>query len=221
MVIGDVHGCADELEDLLAKLDPGPEDELIFVGDLLNRGPNSARVLRLARSLPRARAVLGNHELRLLEYRRTKDDSKLKPYDRETLSILTEADWAYLRTMEERVELSRYGAVVVHAGFLPDEDWRTQPLSVITRIQVVDKAGVARKRGECKDGTFWGELWSGPPYVIYGHTPSKLPIRHAHSIGIDTGAVYGGSLSALVLPSRTVVSVPARRPYVKKNGWGA
>lgn len=219
IVIGDVHGCATELEDLLGVLKPRPEDRILFVGDLVNRGPNTSGVLRLARSLPGARAVLGNHELRLLEYRRTKDDSRLKPYDRETLSVLTEEDWKYLHAMEERIELPEHRALVVHAGLLPDRPWRTQPLRVISRIQVVDAHGEAWKRSECKDGTFWADLWEGPPFVVYGHTPTRFPRHSRWAVGIDTGVAYGGELTAFVFPARKLVSVPARRAYVKKNGW--
>jgi serine/threonine protein phosphatase 1 len=221
IVIGDVHGCATELEDLLAELKLKPTDRVIFVGDLVNRGPNTSGVLRIARSIPGARSVLGNHEVRLLEYRRTKNDSRLKSYDRDTLSVLTEEDWKYLHTMEERIELPEFQAVVVHGGFLPGNGWRHQPLSVITRIQVIDDKGEAKKRSECKDGTFWADRWAGPPFVVYGHTPSKQPIRNQWAIGIDTGVAYGGALSAFVFPDRRVVSVPARRVHVKKNGWTA
>lgn len=219
IVIGDVHGCANELEELLKVLDLRPDDRVIFVGDLVNRGPNSSSVLRIARTLPNSRAVLGNHEVRLLEYRRTKNEARLKDYDRDTLSVLTEDDWRYLHAMEERIELPEYQAVVVHGGFLPGNTWKKQPVSVITRIQVVDANGEAKKRSECKDGTFWADLWIGPPFVIYGHTPSKQPIRSRWAIGIDTGVVYGGELSAFVFPDRKVVSVKAKKAFVKKNGW--
>lgn len=221
IIIGDVHGCATELEDLLERLDVTPADRIVFVGDLVNRGPNTPGVLRIARGLPNARAVFGNHELRLLEYRRMKNDARLKSYDRDTLDVLTAEDWKYLQTMEERIELPQYGAVVVHGGLLPGVNWRTQPLSVITRIQVIDDKGEARKRSECKDGVFWADRWVGPPFVIYGHTPSKTPIRSQWAVGIDTGVAYGGSLSAYVFPDRKIVSVPARKAYVKKNGWTA
>lgn len=221
IVIGDVHGCDRELQDLIGVLALREDDRVIFVGDLVNRGPNTSGVLRLARGIPHSRAVLGNHELRLLEYRRTKDGSRLKPYDHETLSILTEEDWRYLHTMEDHVELPEYDAVVVHAGFLPHGAWRTQPRSVFTRIQVVDAFGEAKKRSECRDGIFWADVWAGPPFVVYGHTPVKQPLRSQWAIGIDTGVGYGGMLSAFVFPERKVVSVPARRVYVKKNGWTA
>ena len=221
IVIGDVHGCDRELQDLLDLLALREDDRVVFVGDLVNRGPNTSGVLRIARSIPGARAVLGNHELRLLEYRRTKDASRLKPYDYDTLAVLSEEDWKYLRSMEDRIELPEYDAVVVHAGFLPDSDWRKQPLSVITRIQVIDGEGAAKKRSECRDGVFWADRWAGPPFVVYGHTPVKQPLRSQWAIGIDTGVGYGGSLSAFVFPERKVVSVPARKAYVKKNGWVA
>lgn len=221
IVIGDVHGCDRELQDLLDLLSPSADDLVVFVGDLVNRGPNTSGVIRIARALPNRRAALGNHELRLLEYHRTKDASRLKSYDHDTLSVLTEADWKFIRSMEDRIELPEYDAVVVHAGFLPDSDWRSQPRDVFTRIQVIDGEGRAKKRSECRDGDFWADRWKGPPFVIYGHTPMRQPLRTKWSVGIDTGVAYGGALTAFVLPERKLVSVPARKTYVKKNGWGA
>ncbi len=221
IVIGDVHGCDRELEDLLAVLSPGAADRVLFVGDMVNRGPNTSGVLRIARTLPGVRCALGNHELRLLEYHRTKDDSRLKPYDRETLAVMSAADWKFLHAMEDHIELPEYGAVVVHAGFLPGSPWREQPRSVFTRIQVIDASGQAKKRSECRDGVFWADRWAGPPLVVYGHTPTKQVRRSLNSVGIDTGVAYGGALTAFVFPQRELVSVPARKAYVKKNGWTA
>jgi predicted phosphodiesterase len=81
IVIGDVHGCLAELVDLLAKLAPAKDDQLIFLGDLVNRGPDSHGVVSLVRSLPNALSLLGNHELRLLQYRKEREPKILKDYD--------------------------------------------------------------------------------------------------------------------------------------------
>ena len=72
IAIGDIHGCHFEFAELLARLAPTRDDRIVLVGDLVNRGPDSCRVIDLARQ-HRAIALLGNHELRLMKYRRTGD----------------------------------------------------------------------------------------------------------------------------------------------------
>ena len=94
IVIGDVHGCADELGDLLGRLQVQAQDRIIQVGDLINRGPDSVRCVRIAQA-HRFELVYGNHELRLLQARKSGDISTLKAYDFGTLAQLTDADWSF------------------------------------------------------------------------------------------------------------------------------
>jgi diadenosine tetraphosphatase ApaH/serine/threonine PP2A family protein phosphatase len=102
----------------------------------------------------------------------------------------------------------------VHGGFLPGIAWQTQPASVVTRIQVVDRDGRPRKRADCPDAPFWADLWRGPPFVVYGHTPRPEVCERPSSLGIDTSCVYGGHLTACILPERRIVQVKARERYV-------
>ena len=90
LVIGDVHGCADELETLIAAFAPGPQDRLIAAGDLINRGPDSPRVLRIARHHSIC-CVLGNHEQRLLQAWQSSNPATLKEKDRATFAALADA----------------------------------------------------------------------------------------------------------------------------------
>jgi len=83
IAVGDIHGCHLEFADLLEQLQLSGGDRLVLLGDLVNRGPSSLKVLDLARGA-RARALVGNHELRLLKYRRTGDRKVLKDHDLET-----------------------------------------------------------------------------------------------------------------------------------------
>lgn len=103
--------------------------------------------------------------------------------------------------------------VFVHGGFLPDEPWQRQPASVVTRIQAVDRAGRACKRAEAPDAPLWADLWNGPPFVVYGHTPRPDVYKLKWSVGIDTGCAMGGSLTAYILPEKRIVQVKARRRY--------
>ena len=212
IAVGDIHGCYKEFEDLLDKLDLRKDDRLVLLGDLINRGPDSGRVVELAREHATA-SLLGNHELRQLNYRRTDDPTHLKKYDYDTMSQLRGKDWDYLEAMKLTYEDEELGVVLVHAGFLPDRPWQKQPARIVTRIQVVGKDGEPRKRSEAPGAPHWSELWSGPPFVIYGHTPREDVSRTKWTLGIDTACCLGGSLTAYVLPERRIVQVKAREKY--------
>ena len=187
-------------------------DRLVLLGDLVNRGPDSNRVIDLARAAG-STSLLGNHELRLLKYRRTGDRKYIKERDLETFDRLRPEDWAYLESMPLTFEEPELNTVFVHGGFLPNEPWQKQPAEVVTRIQVVDSDGRPRKRADAPDAPPWADLWGGPPFVVYGHTPRPEVYKLKWSIGIDTGCVLGGSLTALVLPEKRLVQVKARQRY--------
>ncbi len=208
IVIGDIHGCADEFAALIDKLAPTRSDRIILLGDLVNRGPDSAGVLALARRHAH-RALLGNHELRLLNYRRTGDPTHLKRSDYDTLGQLSAADWSYLARMPLTFHVPELDTVLVHGGFLPFRPWRGQPARIVTRIQVVGPDGEPHKLSDYPDAPHWSELWNSPPFVVYGHTPHPVPVRRRWSLGIDTGCVRGGALTACVLPGREIVQVGA------------
>ncbi len=219
IAIGDVHGCVRELDDLLEKLSPDKDDQLYFLGDLINVGPNSQGVLERIRNLPHVRCLLGNHELRLLQYHRDKDPRILKPYDPKTLKTLGEAEWKQLSEFEERIHLPEVNTLLVHGGLLPDTPWATQPITLISQIQVIDpQTGAWGKRADIPEGTPWADQWQGPPFVLYGHTPRKAPYQSPWALGIDTGCVYGGHLSACDLQTRTITQVKARKCYANKTG---
>jgi len=212
IAIGDIHGCHREFEDLLGKLALTKHDRLILLGDLVNRGPDSAKVIALARQHAKL-ALLGNHELRLLNYRKTGDPTHLKKSDYDTLKQLNHRDWAYLATMPLTFHDPALGVVLVHGGFLPGIPWRRQPARIVTRVQAIASDGTLVKRSENPEAPHWSELWSGPPFVIYGHTPREEVFRLKWSLGIDTACVMGGSLTACIMPEKRIVQVRAREKY--------
>ncbi|PAW73641.1 MAG: metallophosphoesterase [Opitutia bacterium Tous-C4FEB] len=212
IAIGDIHGCHEEFSELLRLIDLQPDDRLVLLGDLVNRGPNTPRVLELAR-VHRAISLLGNHELRLLNYRRTRDLKFVKENDLETFDQLTAEDWTYLENMLLTYEDPDLNLVCVHGGFLPDIPWSKQPAEIITRIQVVDAAGQPCKRADAPEAPSWADLWNGPPFVVYGHTPRAEIYKRKWSVGIDTACAMGGHLTAFILPEKRFVQVKARRPY--------
>lgn len=215
IAVGDIHGCHKEFEDLLDKLDLRKDDRLVLLGDLISRGPDSGKVVALAREYATV-SLLGNHELRHLNYRRTDDPSHLKKYDHDTMEQLRGKDWDYLESMKLTYEDEELGVVFVHGGFLPDRPWQKQPARIVTRIQVVGKDGEPHKRSEMPDAPHWSALWEGPPFVVYGHTPREDVARTKWTLGIDTSCVLGGFLTAYVLPEKKIVQVKARETYFKR-----
>ncbi len=215
--IGDVHGCRAELEHLLEKLSPGPTDTIVFLGDLVNRGPESAGVLRLARGLTNVRCLLGNHELRLLKYRRDSDPTLLKPYDWDTIHQLNDDDWNFMATFEETIHFPQMDTVLVHGGFIPWEPWQEQPVDSLVNIQVVNpQTRESGKRSHITRGRSWQDLWEGPPFVICGHTPRRDIYRAKASLCLDTGCVYGGRLTACDVLTQQIFQVAAFEDYVVK-----
>lgn len=216
IAIGDVHGCADEFEELLTALELDPDDRVVQLGDLVNRGPDSHAVLQLVKEY-RVEAILGNHELRLLRAHDQGEKKLLKDYDLDTIKQLTDEDWEYLRTLPK----FKYGAttdvVMVHAGFLPDEPWQSQDIDITTNIQVIDKNGNPAKRSDAPNAKPWADFWGGDPFVIYGHTPRPNILERPSSIGIDTGCVYGGHLTAYVIDDKSLVQVRARKAYAQSK----
>jgi diadenosine tetraphosphatase ApaH/serine/threonine PP2A family protein phosphatase len=216
IAIGDVHGCADEFEELLTKLKLKPEDRLIQVGDLVNRGPDSHRVIELARKY-QVESIIGNHELRLLTARKKNKPSLLNQYDQTTVEQLTADDWEYLKAMPKFLYDAQIDTVIVHGGFLPNKPWQTQGSDLITNIQVIDKKGKPAKRSDAPDAAPWADSWGGSPFVVYGHTPRPRVFERKGSIGIDTGCVYGGHLTAYIIEDKSLVQVRARKAYAQSK----
>ncbi|MEX2044721.1 MAG: metallophosphoesterase [Opitutus sp.] len=212
IAIGDIHGCHAEFAELIARLSLARDDRLILLGDLVNRGPDSSRVIDLARE-HKAIPLLGNHEFRLLKFHRTGDQKHLKEGDDQTLARFRPDDWAYLEAMPLTFEEPALNTVFVHGGFLPDEPWQRQPAEVVTRIQVIDADGKPGKRADATNAPPWADLWSGPPFVVYGHTPRPEIYKLKWSVGIDTGCVLGGHLTAYELTEKRFTQVKARQRY--------
>jgi predicted phosphodiesterase len=215
LVIGDVHGCAEELATLIEAFAPSSRDRLLSTGDLINRGPDSPAVLRLARQ-HRIQPVLGNHEIRLLRAWQSGNSSLLKSSDLPTFKALTPADWEWIAGWPHVLRIPSLKALVVHGGFLPGVPWEKQDPGTVTRIQVLDRRGAPAKRSECPSGKPWAASWAGPEHAYYGHTPRPHPLFHPHASGLDTGCVYGYSLTALSLPEAEIYRVHARRPYTHR-----
>jgi hypothetical protein len=207
LIVGDVHGCAGELASLLDTLAPADGDRVLFVGDLVARGPDSRGVLRLYREV-KGQAVLGNHEARLLQARRARVEGhkrpRLAPPDYALLHQLSEADWALLAELPLWWQLPEHDACIVHAGVIPDLPLAAQDPWTLTHIRSLDPAGRASDR---HDQEPWATRYRSGPHIIFGHN-SRVGLQlQPLATGLDTGCVYGGRLSALVLAAGQ--SIPA------------
>jgi hypothetical protein len=225
MIVGDVHGCADELARLLELLAPVTGDNVLFVGDLIARGPDTRRVLWLYRQV-RARSVAGNHELRLLSAHRARLTGGKRPRlpgpQYALLHQLGEEDWALLAELPLYLSLGEHELCIVHAGLLPGVPLEAQDAWTLTHVRSIDPEGRATDRHDFEP---WAHRYRGGPHIVFGHN-SRLGLQlQPRATGIDTGCVYGGQLSALVLGAgesvpddvvrrrELVRAVPAARSY--------
>jgi aryl carrier-like protein len=216
LIVGDVHGCLEELEDLLEESGWEEDDQLVLVGDLVAKGPDSLGVIRLMREM-RARAVRGNHDQHCLKWWDAKcagdELPELKPAHQRVADELEAEDWRWLAALPLWIELPEHDALVVHAGLLPDLPLEEQdPYDLMNMRSILDDGTPSRSYEE---GTPWASVWPGPRLVLFGHDAVRGLQNRPHSVGLDTGCVYGGWLTGLWLPRRDLVSVPARGTYAQ------
>ena len=206
--IGDIHGCLDKLEDLIKLIDPGPKDSLIFLGDYVDRGESASEVIDylidLARRVPCV-FLRGNHEdmfITFLEFGSNKTiffangglktiESYIKPErftgNDQVARSLPEAHRDFLSNLKLYHEDEGY--IYVHAGIKPGNPMIEQDRYDLLWIRdefIFSPTGMEKK-------------------VIFGHTPFARPMVKADKIGIDTGAVYGGALTAIEIPGETFI----------------
>jgi hypothetical protein len=221
--IGDVHGCARELGELLDRIGPGSQDAVYFVGDLVARGPDTPGVLRLYREVG-AKGVVGNHEARLLDVRRARlageATTKMGPTHEELLAKLPDPDWELLQALPLYLEVKEHDVLLVHAGLAPGVPLERQDPWTLTHIRSFE-AGVPSAH---PGGESWSAQYRGGPHVVFGHDARRGLQLRAHATGLDTACVYGELLSALVVPNGEalpplkdrrdfIVSTPAHAAY--------
>ncbi|NBO92451.1 MAG: hypothetical protein EBV06_09110 [Planctomycetia bacterium] len=239
-VVGDVHGCLDELLALLnlmgyridmapdhfgiprPRVEPPPGRKLLFVGDLGDRGPNTPGVLRLIMDMARrgqAMSVLGNHDNKLLRKLRGNNvqlthglTQTLEQLEHEPPE-LADAIRDFLETLPTHLVLDRGRLVVAHAGLREDLHGRVSP-RVHSFALFGDTTGETDEAG-LPIRLNWAADYHGAALVVYGHTPTAEAWWQNQTVNIDTGCVFGGRLSALRYPEREVVSVAARRRYAE------
>ena len=203
-VIGDIHGCYEKLKKMLSRLDwrPGRGDLLLFLGDYIDRGPDSYEVVETILDLQSQApeeviALMGNHEQMFLELISGQSHPQLlanglsatvRGYAQDNRE-LSAAHLAFYRNLKLYYESRDY--IFVHAGLRPGRSLTEQTPHDLLWI---------RDDFLLSDYNF-GKI------VVFGHTPFQKPLIAPGRLGLDTGAVYGGPLTAAVLPATQIISV--------------
>lgn len=220
--IGDVHGCIEEFEVLLKRLEWFSLDDIYVVGDLVDRGPDSGAVVELCRRKG-IKAILGNHEESILKnWARVQkgEPSSMNDDKRRTLSQLKPEDIAYLQALPLFKNIPQLNTVLVHGGLWPSIPLSMQPKNVV-RAQMIryGKLGDCRwwgkdaslhKSGRTEDQNKedgyvrWYEVYDHSFDTYYGHSVFTQPfIQRNHgagrTVGIDTGSCFGGALTAAII----------------------
>jgi len=231
-IIGDVHGCGDELEELLTTLAYAPDAagvwrhpegrRAVFVGDLVDRGPRIPDVLRLVMGMVTAESaycVPGNHDMKLMRKLRGRDvqlthglADSVEQLERETPEFRKQVS-DFLDDLVSHYVFDDGKVVVAHAGMKEEMQGRGSG-------KVRDFALFGETTGESDEFGLpirynWAAEYRGQASVVYGHTPVPEPEWLNKTINIDTGCVFGGKLTALRYPERELVSVSARRTYAE------
>lgn len=215
LIIGDVHGCLDELKNLLklSATDAAP-DQIILVGDLVAKGPDSQGVIQFARERG-LRAVLGNHDAKVLTFAPGVSSAPLaqRPKQHEAVArALTPDDWRYLQALPLTLSLPELNTVVVHGGLVFGVPFDQQPRDLVINMRSITPDGQPSKHVEA--GVPWASVWPGPTHVVFGHDAVRGLQQHRFATGLDTGCVYGRRLTGLLLPDHRLISVPSRRPHI-------
>lgn len=211
--IGDIHGRLDAMNELLEQLDPGPSDQLVFVGDYIDRGPRSKqvidRLLELEQDVPCV-FLRGNHEAMMLDYledgawnlwRMNGGVETLETYTEDDTVEIPEAHRDFVARTRLYYETDEF--FFVHAGLKPD-------LSIEENLRRHDEQVLLWERSHLGASEL---AWEKT--VVCGHTPQPKPIDRPLLMCIDTGCVYAsrygqGALTAVRLPEREWIRVDCR-----------
>jgi polynucleotide kinase-phosphatase len=228
-IIGDVHGCFGELKELLEKLGysingetviPPEGRKAVFVGDLVDRGPKVVQVLRLAMKMVEegtAFCLPGNHDVKLMRKLKGRDvqithglAESLAQLEGEAPELKKQVA-TFLNSLVSHYVFDDGKLVVAHAGLREELQGRGS-------AKVRDFALYGETTGETDEFGLpvrynWAADYRGKAVVVYGHTPVPEPEWLNRTINIDTGCVFGGSLTAFRYPEKELVSIPARRVY--------
>lgn len=203
-VIGDIHGCFDELKALLEKVALKDEDLLICLGDIVDRGNNSTGVYNFVVDRPHTRVIMGNHERKHLR--------GILSYSQDIVKVQFGPEYpaflAWLQTLGYYIETA--DAIIVHAFYEHDKAIDAQKEEVLCGAT----AGERYLEKKYATGSSWYDYYTGSKPIIYGHqVVGDSPRIVNNTFGIDTGACHGGFLTAVELPGFIIHQVKAKGDY--------
>lgn len=206
-IIGDIHGCFDELMDLIAQAGITEQDRIIALGDIVDRGNKSKEVYAYLKNRPNTLVLMGNHE--------RKHQNKILSYAQEIVKVQFDRDYDtflnWIDTLDYFYETEE--AIIVHAFFEHDVALEQQKNEVLCGSTSGDRY-LGKKYPE---GKYWTDFYTGEKPVIYGHhVVGDLPKIYNNTYGIDTGACHGGYLTAIELPGFITHQVKAKKDYWKE-----
>jgi hypothetical protein len=213
--IGDIQGCYEEFMTLLEKLEYDTnKDQLYLVGDTINRGPGSDLVLDFLIANPQIKSVLGNHEYHFLEFAKSDNQSVTKHFSK-LLPLLKGKLKQYIEFMDSWppfIENEKW--FVVHAGLLPNEHPKDSDPEKLCHIRDITYEGKTAP---------WFEFYNGDKLIIYGHWAKMGLVDLPKVKGLDSGCVYGRTLTAYIFEENRFISTPAQKvwydPHKKLENW--
>src|SRR5665213_4024688 len=234
-IIGDVHGCFDELVELIRKLGHGVNEtaftvqpvngrKLVFVGDLVDRGPKVPQVLKLVMNAVASGAALcvpGNHDAKLMRKLRGREVQVTHGLA-ESLAQLANEPEEFRKCVAEFIDdlVSHYvlddgKLVVAHAGM--KESMQGRGSGAVREFALFGETTGETDEFGLPVRYNWAAEYRGTAMVVYGHTPVPKPEWLNRTINIDTGCVFGGKLTALRYPEKELISVPAKNTYAESR----
>jgi serine/threonine protein phosphatase 1 len=234
-VFGDLHGMASEFETLIDQCKITPDDRIICVGDMIDRGPENARCVDLVMEIEKRQGslacVLGNHEDTHIRYddiqRQGKDPNVQVPTHVATRKQLKPIHYDYFRSLPLFIRLPEFNAAIVHAGVFPGLPLEEQSRKHLLHAQMINPVPSVLENGQVGPvdrstkwpskappaWRFWTHYWTGPETIIFGHSVLNKPLVLPNAIGIDGGAVFGRKLWALELPSMQIHELESKHDH--------
>jgi hypothetical protein len=214
IIVGDVHGCADELRLLLGRCGYTKGDRVVLAGDLVAKGPDSQGVVQFARENGLL-AVLGNHDAYALGHQ-SEGHKHGQESRRSYIGTLQPEDWEYLQGLPLFLRLGPakpgvHHHVIVHAGLVPGVPLDKQKREHMLSLRSIADTGEPTSRLLLRYP--WAARWEGPEKLVFGHDAVRGLQNWPLATGIDSGCVYGRLLTALILPEGELVQLAALRRY--------
>lgn len=243
LIIGDVHGCLDELKMLVAKASRDYNNgkqfaSIVLVGDLCNKGPHSAEVVRYVREQPFWYSIRGNHDNAALEAA-LGDPDRLRKERYAWVHELSDDDVEWMANLPYTIRVPKdlvssvEDILVVHAGLIPNVGMHSQTINTmltVRNVTLVQTSEPNEDRSPTDQFEYYNPIqtdnapipvakaWPGPELVIFGHDAKRGIQLENHAIGLDSGCVYGKKLTGIVFPEKELVSVDAAKVYCPVGG---